>query len=82
MRLLVPWAMLGALLGAMTLPEPWRFFCFGAQAVAYALALARLAGSPLAQARLSKLCETMVLLNAAAVVGTFRFLRHGRRLQW
>jgi cellulose synthase/poly-beta-1,6-N-acetylglucosamine synthase-like glycosyltransferase len=82
MRLLVPWAMVGALFASTTLPEPWRFFCFGAQAIAYALALARLAGSPLAQARLSKLCETMVLLNAAAVVGTFRFLRHGRRLQW
>lgn len=83
MRLLVPWAMVAALLASTTLPEPWRFFCFGAQATAYALAAARWLGRPLGRSsRLARLCETVVLLNAAAVVGTFRFLRHGRRLQW
>jgi cellulose synthase/poly-beta-1,6-N-acetylglucosamine synthase-like glycosyltransferase len=83
LRLLVPWAMLLALLASLTLREPWRLLFFGAQAAAYALALARWLGRPLGPAsRLARLCETVVLLNAAAVVGTFRFLRRGRRLQW
>jgi len=49
--------------------------------MAYSLALARwLTGGQ--GSRLSRLCETVVVLNAAVVVGTFRFIRHGRRLQW
>lgn len=83
MRLLVPWAMLLALMASLTLAEPWRMLVFGAQAAAYALALARWLGRPLGPAtRVARLCETLVLLNAAVVVGTFRFLRRGRRLQW
>jgi cellulose synthase/poly-beta-1,6-N-acetylglucosamine synthase-like glycosyltransferase len=81
MRLLVPYAMVVAFLTTMMLPEPWRVFLLGAQLMAYSLALARwLSGGQ--GSRLSRLCETVVVLNAAAVVGTFRFLRHGRRLQW
>jgi len=32
--------------------------------------------------KIAALCETLVVLNAAAVMGLFRFLRHGRRLSW
>ncbi len=81
MRLLVPYAMLAALFAAAMLPEPWRFLLLGAQLAAYALAVARWLGRGQAS-RLARLCETLVVLNAAAVVGTFRFLRYGRRLQW
>jgi hypothetical protein len=81
MRLCVPYAMVTALVAAVLLPEPWRFFLVGAQLAAYGLALARWLGGGQAS-RLAKLCETVVMLNAAAVVGTVRFLRHGRRLQW
>jgi cellulose synthase/poly-beta-1,6-N-acetylglucosamine synthase-like glycosyltransferase len=80
-RLLVPYAMLVAFLTTLMLPEPWRFFLLGGQLMAYSLALARwLTGGQ--GSRLSRLCETVVVLNAAVVVGTFRFIRHGRRLQW
>lgn len=81
MRLAVPYAMVTALVAAALLPEPWRFLLLGAQLAAYGLAFARWIGGGQAS-RVAKLCETVVLLNAAAVVGTFRFLRHGRRLQW
>ena len=81
MRLAVPYAMVTALVAAALLPEPWRFLLLGGQLAAYGLALARWIGGGQAS-RVAKLCETVVLLNAAAVVGTFRFLRHGRRLQW
>ena len=80
-RLLVPYAMALALVAAAMLPEPWRFVMLGGQLAAYSLALARWLGAGQAS-RVAKLCETVVLLNAAAVVGAFRFLRHGRRLQW
>jgi cellulose synthase/poly-beta-1,6-N-acetylglucosamine synthase-like glycosyltransferase len=81
LRLLVPWAMAVALLAAAALPEPWRFLFFGGQLLAYLLAAARWLGAG-QRSRLARLCETVVVLNAAAVVGTFRFLRYGRRLQW
>jgi cellulose synthase/poly-beta-1,6-N-acetylglucosamine synthase-like glycosyltransferase len=81
MRLLVPYAMVSALLASALLPEPWRALFLGAQLFAYGLAVARWLGGGQAS-RLAKLCETVVVLNAAAVVGTLRFLRHGRRLQW
>jgi cellulose synthase/poly-beta-1,6-N-acetylglucosamine synthase-like glycosyltransferase len=81
MRLLVPYAMVVALVAAAMLPEPWRFVMLGLQLAAYGLAIARWLGGGQAS-RVAKLCETVVLLNAAAVVGAFRFLRHGRRLQW
>ncbi|HEX4460572.1 MAG TPA: glycosyltransferase family 2 protein [Polyangia bacterium] len=81
MRLAVPYAMLTAFVASALLPEPFRAIFLGAQLIAYGLAMARWLGGGQAS-RLAKLCETMVVLNAAAVVGTFRFLRHGRRLQW
>jgi len=81
MRLAVPYAMVTALFAAALLPEPWRFVLLGVQLSAYSLAFARWFGRGQGS-KLAKLCETVVVLNAAAVVGTFRFLRHGRRLQW
>lgn len=81
MRLCVPYAMVTALVAAAMLPEPWRFLLLGGQLVAYGMAALRWVGRGQGS-RLARLCETVVVLNAAAVVGTFRFLRHGRRLQW
>lgn len=81
LRLLVPYAMLVALLSAAALPEPWRFVFFGGQLLAYLLAAGRWLGAGQGS-RLARLCETVVVLNAAAVVGAWRFLRQGRRLQW
>ena len=81
LRLVVPYAMVVALFAAAALPEPWRFVFFGGQLLAYALAAGRWLGAG-QRSRLARLCETVVVLNAAAVVGTWRFLRQGRRLQW
>jgi hypothetical protein len=81
MRLLVPYAMLVALLSSALLPSPWGTLLLASQLFAYGLAVTRWLGAGSAS-RLARLCETVVVLNAAAVVGTFRFLRHGRRLQW
>lgn len=80
MRLAVPYAMVTALVASAMLPMPWMLLFFGGQLFAYALAIGQSLGH--GGMRIAKLCRTMVVLNAAAVVGTFRFLRHGRRLQW
>jgi cellulose synthase/poly-beta-1,6-N-acetylglucosamine synthase-like glycosyltransferase len=81
LRLAVPWALVIALLASAALPEPWRALLLAAQLAGYGLAAARWLGAGRGS-RLARLCETMVVLNAAAVVGTVRFLRYGRRLQW
>ena len=81
MRLLVPYAMVAALISSAMMPGILGALLFGGQLAAYSLAAARALGGGQAS-RLAKLCETVVVLNAAAVVGTLRFLRHGRRLQW
>ncbi|MDB4968461.1 MAG: family 2 glycosyl transferase [Myxococcales bacterium] len=81
MRLAVPYAMVTALVAAAMLPAPWRVLLLGPQLMAYGLALARWIGHGQGS-RLARLCETVVMLNAAVVAGTIRFVRHGRRLQW
>lgn len=78
-RLVVPWAMVIALVAAWMLPAPWSWVLGGGQSAGYALALLALAGVRLP---LGGLAETFVVLNAAAVVGFFRFLRYGRKLPW
>jgi cellulose synthase/poly-beta-1,6-N-acetylglucosamine synthase-like glycosyltransferase len=78
-RLLVPYALLVALAAAWMLPAPWSWLIGGAQLAGYALALLALAGVKLP---LGGLAETFVVLNAAAVAGLGRFLRHGRTLPW
>lgn len=80
-RLLVPYALAGALVASALLPRPWSPPLVIAQLTLYGLAAARRTGR-LRWSRLAGLCETLVLLNAAAVVGLVRFVRHGRRLAW
>jgi cellulose synthase/poly-beta-1,6-N-acetylglucosamine synthase-like glycosyltransferase len=80
-RLFVPWAMVVAFVTSFFLPEPLRVLAVSAQLATYGLAFARWLGGG-RTSRLAKLCETVVVLNAAALVGTLRFLRYGRRLQW
>jgi hypothetical protein len=73
--------MVTALVGAALLPAPWKILLLGPQLAAYGMALGRWIGHG-HRSRLARLCETVVMLNAAAVAGTIRFVRHGRRLQW
>src|SRR5262249_7679986 len=80
LRLLVPYALLAALGSSLFLPAPWWYLLFAAQLGGYFLAL--LSGTGLVRNRLAALCETLVVLNAAAVCGLVRFLRFGRRLPW
>jgi len=78
-RLLVPYALVLALIASACLPWPWGPALVVAQAAGYLLAGARAVGLPLP---LAGLAETFVVLNAAAVVGFARFVRHGRKLPW
>jgi len=78
-RLAVPYAMVVALVAAWMLPPPWSWLLGSGQLAGYVLALASLAGARLP---LGGLAETFVVLNAAAVAGLARFLRHGRALPW
>jgi cellulose synthase/poly-beta-1,6-N-acetylglucosamine synthase-like glycosyltransferase len=79
-RLLVPYAMLAALVASFSLPGLFGPVLFGAQLAGYALAGMHALGWT--RARLAALAETLVVLNAAAVVGFVRFVRFGRRLPW
>jgi cellulose synthase/poly-beta-1,6-N-acetylglucosamine synthase-like glycosyltransferase len=78
-RLFVPYALVAALPAALLLPTPYAVVLGGGQLFGYSLALFRAFGLALP---LSGLAETFVVLNAAAVVGLLRFLRHGRKLPW
>jgi cellulose synthase/poly-beta-1,6-N-acetylglucosamine synthase-like glycosyltransferase len=79
-RLLVPYAMVAALVSSAFLPAPYSTILVGAQLAGYLLAL--LSGLGILRSRVAGLCQTLVVLNAAAVVGLARFVRHGRRLPW
>jgi cellulose synthase/poly-beta-1,6-N-acetylglucosamine synthase-like glycosyltransferase len=81
MRLAVPWAMVAALIASALMHSFIGALLFGAQLAAYTMAAADYFGAGRAS-KLGRLCATVVVLNAAALVGTLRFLRHGRRLQW
>jgi hypothetical protein len=78
-RLLVPWALLAALISSAFLPSPWNLILCGGQLAGYGLAALRAIGVKLP---LSGLAETFVVLNAAAVASVFRFARYGRNLPW
>ncbi len=77
LRLVVPYALLIALLS----PLAFAPILTGLQLVGYGLAALRGIGQ-LKGVKLAGLAETFVVLNAAAVVGLFRFLRYGRKLPW
>ncbi|MGZ3437912.1 MAG: glycosyltransferase [Polyangia bacterium] len=78
-RLFVPYALVAALVASALLPRPLSTGLVVAQLAGYALAGARAIGLPLP---LAGLAETFVVLNAAAVVGLWRFVRYGRKLPW
>jgi poly-beta-1,6-N-acetyl-D-glucosamine synthase len=80
LRLVVPWALLAALLASAFVAAPYSYALVGAQVGGYLLAA--LSGTGVVRSRIAGLCETLVVLNAAAVMALFRFLRHGRRLPW
>ena len=82
LRLVCPWA-LGTVLvlsGAATLSGSaplWLFVLFAGQIGFYALALLGTRGG-----RLGRLSRSFVVLNAAAVVGFWRFARGTQRVTW
>lgn len=78
-RLFVPYALLVAFVASTLLPRPLALGLVAAQLAGYGLAGARALGLKLP---LGGLAETFVVLNAAAVVGLWRFLRYGRQLPW
>jgi hypothetical protein len=79
-RLFVPFALLAIFAASLAmLPAREAMLLVGAQLAGYGLAAARAVGVKLP---LSGLAETFVVLNAAAVVGFWRFVRYGRRLPW
>jgi biofilm PGA synthesis N-glycosyltransferase PgaC len=78
-RLFVPYALVAAFVASALLPRPLSLALVGAQLAGYGLAGARALGLRLP---LAGLAETFVVLNAAAVVGLWRFVRHGRKLPW
>jgi cellulose synthase/poly-beta-1,6-N-acetylglucosamine synthase-like glycosyltransferase len=78
-RLAVPYALVLAFVASALMPWPWGPLLVVAQAGGYLLAGARAVGLALP---LAGLAETFVVLNAAAVVGLWRFVRFGRKLPW
>ena len=78
-RLFVPYALVAIFVASLALPAREAVVLVGAQVAGYGLAALRAVGVRLP---LSGLAETFVVLNAAAVVGLWRFLRYGRRLPW
>ncbi len=78
-RLFVPYALIAAFVASALLPAPLSTGLVAAQLGGYGLAGARALGLRLP---LSGLAETFVVLNAAAVVGLWRFVRFGRKLPW
>jgi cellulose synthase/poly-beta-1,6-N-acetylglucosamine synthase-like glycosyltransferase len=80
-RLVVPFALVVALLASAFIRWPWGALLVGAQLAGYGLAGLRGLGM-LQRNKIAGLAETFVVLNAAAVVGLVRFVRHGRRLPW
>lgn len=78
-RLLVPYALVAALVASALLPAPLSTALVAAQLAGYALAGVRALGLSLP---LAGLAETFVVLNAAAVIGLWRFVRYGRKLPW
>ena len=79
LRLIVPYAMVAALISSAFLPAPINYALVGAQLGGYALSIFSMMGL---RFKIAALCETLVVLNAAAVAGLIRFIRYGRRLPW
>jgi cellulose synthase/poly-beta-1,6-N-acetylglucosamine synthase-like glycosyltransferase len=80
-RLLAPWAMVVTFIASTQMTGLFGLLLVAGQIAAYSLALSRwLSRGP--GSRLARLCEAVVVLNAAALVGTLRFLRRGRHLSW
>jgi poly-beta-1,6-N-acetyl-D-glucosamine synthase len=82
MRLLVPFALLLALLSSILLPRPFYRFAFVVQLLFYGLAvLGMLKRKPSAVSRVADAALTFVVLNAAAVVA-FGYFVTGRKAAW
>jgi cellulose synthase/poly-beta-1,6-N-acetylglucosamine synthase-like glycosyltransferase len=67
-RLLMPWALITALLASLGLPQPWKAFVLGAQAAGYGLALAdTLVSDRNPLKRFTSPARTFVVLMAASL---------------
>lgn len=81
-RLLCPWALLAmaaiSVIGAASATESWPFgAALAVQVPAYALAVLGPKGG-----RAAKLARTFVVLNAAAILGLWRYLRKTQHITW
>ena len=81
LRLLVPFLLLAAFVASTKLQHPYAFILITAQLSI--LGLAALRSLKLFSGwRVAGLCETYVVLNAAALLGLVRFVRYGRNQRW
>ncbi len=78
-RLFVPYALVAIAVASFFVRSPLKEVLLAGQGLCYGLAAL---GGWGVRARAAQLCHTFVVLNAAAVVGLVRFVRHGRRLPW
>jgi cellulose synthase/poly-beta-1,6-N-acetylglucosamine synthase-like glycosyltransferase len=85
LRLLVPWAMIGALL-ACALPakgaEPWLGWMLWLQVAGYVAGVLGLVVKPLARLPIVNAASSLLVLNAAAFMAWFVFLSGGCGKSW
>lgn len=81
-RLLVPYAMIIALVTAALGEGLFLTIMFGLQLLFYALAAASYAELPGTSNKLLNFFKVFIQLNAAAVVATFRYFVSGRSISW
>ena len=81
-RLLVPWAMLVALLTSSRIEGTAFAMIFWAQVAAYGLGIAALKSGMLRRNRLVNFISVFLTLNAAAVAGLYRYLTGTADVRW
>ncbi len=81
-RLLVPYAMMVAFVSSM-IGQGWFLnSMFAAQLLFYGLGLANMAGIKMLDNKLLNFIKVFIQLNAAAVVGAYRFLTGNANVRW
>jgi cellulose synthase/poly-beta-1,6-N-acetylglucosamine synthase-like glycosyltransferase len=81
-RLLVPWAMLAAFLTSSSLEGTAFSVIFWAQVMAYGLGIAALRSTALRGIRMVNFISVFLTLNAAAVMGLYRYLTGTMDVRW
>jgi len=81
-RLLVPWAMLAAFLTSSSLEGTAFAAIFWAQVIIYGLGIAALRAAVLRGSKMVNLISVFLTLNAAAVMGLYRYLTGTLDVRW